>query len=49
MEREKKQSFEFYYDEVGEKEVMEQITDAYQSGYDYTITQENDPQQGDTL
>jgi hypothetical protein len=39
-----KSSFQFFYDEVGEKEIMEQLTDSYQSGYEYTVTQENDPQ-----
>ncbi|WP_246941213.1 hypothetical protein [Bacillus pinisoli] len=37
-------SFQFYYDEVGEKELLEQLTDSYQSGYDYTVTQQEDPQ-----
>lgn len=45
MTKENKDKFSFYYDEAGEKEIMDQITNAYQSGYDYSVTQENDPQQ----
>ncbi|WP_456278001.1 hypothetical protein [Bacillus sp. AK128] len=37
-------SFQFFYDEVGEKEIMDQLVDSYQSGYEYTVTQEHDPQ-----
>ncbi|MBM6617462.1 hypothetical protein [Bacillus suaedaesalsae] len=44
MSKEKKDTFSFYYDEAGEKEIMDQITNAYQSGYDYTVTGEHDPQ-----
>jgi hypothetical protein len=44
MKRENQQSFQFFYDEVGEKEIMEQMTNAYQSGNDYTMTQEQDSQ-----
>jgi hypothetical protein len=44
MKKENQQSFQFFYDEVGEKEIMEQMTNAYQSGNDYTMTQEQDSQ-----
>ncbi len=44
MTKENQNSFKFYYDEVGEKEIMDQLTDSYQSGYDKTVAQEHDPQ-----
>jgi hypothetical protein len=44
MKKENKDAFQFFYDEAGEKEIMEQMTNAYQSGFDYTVEQENDPQ-----
>ncbi|MFD1739339.1 hypothetical protein ACFSCX_22925 [Bacillus salitolerans] len=44
MKNDNRDSFELYYDEVGEKELTQQLTDAYQSGFDYTVNQENDPQ-----
>lgn len=44
MSKKNHDSFTFYYDEEGEKEIMDLITNAYQSGYDYTVTEENDPQ-----
>ncbi|MFZ3590687.1 hypothetical protein ACOI1C_15900 [Bacillus sp. DJP31] len=43
MTKENKESYQFYYEEVGEKEIMEQMTDAYQSGEENsTVEQQND-------
>lgn len=43
MTKEKENTYEFFYDEVGEKEILGQMTSAYQSGNDNTLEKENDP------
>jgi hypothetical protein len=44
MKNNNQEKYEFYYDEVGEKELSQQLTNAYQSGFDSTVEQENEPQ-----
>jgi hypothetical protein len=44
MKKGNEDAFQFFYDEAGEKEIMDQMTNAYQSGFENTVEQENDSQ-----